>query len=85
MRRTAPRTWPETPPQGNGARYEEARPEGRGSKGNVIQITGGRCSAGCMPAHWSLRRGWVKEAYVGAVAPLMVVLAVTFTSGHWTG
>ncbi|MEW2396069.1 hypothetical protein [Streptomyces sp. NPDC046862] len=36
-------------------------------------------------AHWSLRRGWVKEAYVGAVAPLMVVLAVTFTSGHWSG
>lgn len=36
-------------------------------------------------AHWSLRRGWVVEAYVGAVAPLTVVLAVTFTSGHWSG
>ncbi|WP_405999689.1 mannosyltransferase family protein [Streptomyces sp. NBC_00829] len=36
-------------------------------------------------AHWSLRRGWVKEAYVGVVAPLTVVLAVTFTSGRWTG
>ncbi|MGW1491257.1 mannosyltransferase family protein [Streptomyces sp. NPDC002402] len=36
-------------------------------------------------AHWSLRHGWVKEAYVGAVAPLTVVLAVTFTSGHWSG
>ncbi|MCL8010917.1 hypothetical protein [Streptomyces sp. AS02] len=28
---------------------------------------------------------WVKEVYVGAVAPLMVVLAVTFTTGHWAG
>jgi hypothetical protein len=37
------------------------------------------------PAHWSPRRGWVEEAYVGAVAPLMAVLAVTFTSGRWTG
>ncbi|MGP4007582.1 mannosyltransferase family protein [Streptomyces sp. 4N124] len=36
-------------------------------------------------AHWSLRRGWVKEAYVAVVAPLMVVLAVTFTSGRWAG
>jgi hypothetical protein len=36
-------------------------------------------------AHWSLRRGWVKEAYAGAVAPLMVVLTLTFTSGRWTG
>ncbi|MET8446835.1 mannosyltransferase family protein [Streptomyces sp. NPDC005209] len=36
-------------------------------------------------AHWSLRRGWVKEAYVGVVAPLAVVLALTFTSGRWTG
>ncbi|MEU6221643.1 mannosyltransferase family protein [Streptomyces sp. NPDC047022] len=36
-------------------------------------------------AHWSLRRTWVKEAYVGVVTPLMVVLAVTFTSGRWTG
>ncbi|MFE7977340.1 hypothetical protein [Streptomyces shenzhenensis] len=34
-------------------------------------------------AHWSLRRGWVAEAYVGAVAPLMVVFTVTFASGHW--
>lgn len=36
-------------------------------------------------AHWSLRREWVREAYVGAVTPLAVVLAVTFTSGHWSG
>ncbi|WP_037864518.1 mannosyltransferase family protein [Streptomyces sp. NRRL S-340] len=36
-------------------------------------------------AHWSLRHRWVKEAYVGVVAPLTAVLAVTFTSGHWTG
>ncbi|MFB7593243.1 mannosyltransferase family protein [Streptomyces sp. NPDC056160] len=36
-------------------------------------------------AHWSLRRRWVKEAYAGVVAPLTVVLAVTFTSGRWTG
>ncbi|MFJ3231496.1 mannosyltransferase family protein [Streptomyces sp. NPDC086787] len=36
-------------------------------------------------AHWSLRRPWVKEAYVAVVAPLMVILAVTFTSGRWTG
>ncbi|MFH8219217.1 mannosyltransferase family protein [Streptomyces sp. NPDC018057] len=36
-------------------------------------------------AHWSLRRRWVKDAYVGVVAPLTAVLAVTFTSGHWTG
>ncbi|MGW1530329.1 mannosyltransferase family protein [Streptomyces sp. NPDC002159] len=36
-------------------------------------------------AHWSLRRAWVKEAYVGVVGPLMVVLAVTFTSGGWSG
>lgn len=34
-------------------------------------------------AHWSLRRGWVKEAYICVVAPVMVVLAVTFTSGRW--
>lgn len=36
-------------------------------------------------AHGSLRREWVREAYVGTVAPLMVVLAVTFTSGRWSG
>lgn len=36
-------------------------------------------------AHWSLRRGWVKEAYLVVVAPLMVILAVTFTSGRWAG
>lgn len=36
-------------------------------------------------AHWSLRRPWVNEAYVAVVAPLMAVLAVTFTSGGWTG
>lgn len=36
-------------------------------------------------ADWSLRRGWVKEAYACVVAPLMVVLAVTFTSGRWAG
>ncbi|MFI9587617.1 mannosyltransferase family protein [Streptomyces sp. NPDC052236] len=36
-------------------------------------------------AHWSLRRGWVKEAYAFVVAPLMVVLAVTFVSGRWAG
>ncbi|WP_149181468.1 mannosyltransferase family protein [Streptomyces sp. TRM49041] len=36
-------------------------------------------------AHWSLRRAWVKEAYAGVVAPLAVVLAVTFTSGRWAG
>ncbi|MFF8596609.1 mannosyltransferase family protein [Streptomyces sp. NPDC015220] len=36
-------------------------------------------------ARWSLRRRWVGEAYAGVVAPLTVVLAVTFTSGRWTG
>jgi hypothetical protein len=36
-------------------------------------------------AHWSLRRGWVKEAYVCVVAPLMLVLAMTFVSGRWAG
>ncbi|GAB2907313.1 mannosyltransferase family protein [Streptomyces mayteni] len=36
-------------------------------------------------AHLSLRRPWVREAYLLVVAPLMVVLAVMFTSGRWTG
>lgn len=36
-------------------------------------------------AHWSLRRGWVKDAYLGVVAPLSIVLAVTFTAGRWSG
>jgi len=36
-------------------------------------------------AHWSLRRGWVKDAYLGVVAPLSIVLALTFTSGRWSG
>ncbi|WP_128382434.1 mannosyltransferase family protein [Streptomyces cavernae] len=36
-------------------------------------------------AHWSLRRRWVKEAYACVVAPLMVVLVVTFASGRWAG
>ncbi|MEV6173812.1 mannosyltransferase family protein [Streptomyces sp. NPDC051954] len=36
-------------------------------------------------AHWSLRRHWVRDAYLAVVAPLMVVLTVTFTSGRWAG
>ncbi len=33
----------------------------------------------------SLRRAWVHEAYLVAVAPLMVVVAAAFTSGRWAG
>ncbi|MET9512565.1 mannosyltransferase family protein [Streptomyces flavidovirens] len=36
-------------------------------------------------AAWSLRRPWVKSAYVCVVAPLSTVLAVTFLSGRWAG
>ncbi|WP_129840266.1 mannosyltransferase family protein [Streptomyces sp. RFCAC02] len=36
-------------------------------------------------ARLSLRWSWVKEAYAAIAAPLMVVLALTFTSGGWAG
>lgn len=36
-------------------------------------------------AHWSLRRPWVREAYLAVVAPLMVILALLYTSGRWAG
>ncbi|MFJ6214486.1 mannosyltransferase family protein [Streptomyces sp. NPDC092296] len=36
-------------------------------------------------ARWSLRRPWLKDAYLGIAAPLMTVLAIAFTSGRWAG
>ncbi|MFJ2744966.1 mannosyltransferase family protein [Streptomyces sp. NPDC087440] len=36
-------------------------------------------------AAWSVRRPRVKVAYVAVVAPLMVVFAVSYLSGRWTG
>ncbi|MDJ0342133.1 mannosyltransferase family protein [Streptomyces sp. H10-C2] len=36
-------------------------------------------------ARWSLRRPWVRTAYICVAAPLMTVLAVAFTSGRWAG
>ncbi|MEU8892416.1 hypothetical protein [Streptomyces sp. NPDC048442] len=36
-------------------------------------------------AAWSLRRPRIKTAYVAVAAPLMVVFAVSFLSGRWTG
>ncbi|MFF0741177.1 mannosyltransferase family protein [Streptomyces sp. NPDC004111] len=36
-------------------------------------------------AAWSLRRPRVKVAYLAVVAPLMVLFAVSYLSGRWTG
>ncbi|MFJ6695902.1 mannosyltransferase family protein [Streptomyces sp. NPDC091272] len=36
-------------------------------------------------AAWSMRRPRVKTAYLAVAAPLMVVFAVSFLSGRWTG
>ncbi|MGW7411613.1 hypothetical protein [Streptomyces sp. NPDC054863] len=36
-------------------------------------------------AAWSLRRPRIKTVYVAVAAPLMVVFAVSFLSGRWTG
>lgn len=36
-------------------------------------------------AAWSLRRPRVRTAYLAVVAPLMVLFAVSFLSGRWTG
>ncbi|MFI0979838.1 hypothetical protein ACH4SP_22905 [Streptomyces sp. NPDC021093] len=36
-------------------------------------------------AAWSLRRPRIRTAYVAVAAPLMVVFAVSFLSGRWTG
>jgi hypothetical protein len=36
-------------------------------------------------AAWSLRRPRIKTAYLAVVAPLMVLFAVSYLSGRWTG
>lgn len=36
-------------------------------------------------AGWTLRRPWLRTAYVAVAAPLTTVLAVAFTSGRWAG
>ncbi|MGR8011260.1 mannosyltransferase family protein [Streptomyces hypolithicus] len=36
-------------------------------------------------AAWSVRRPWVRSAYVGVVAPVATLVAVTFLSGRWAG
>ncbi|WP_093801434.1 mannosyltransferase family protein [Streptomyces sp. Wb2n-11] len=36
-------------------------------------------------AAWSLRRPWVRSAYLCVVAPVATVLTVTFLSGRWAG
>ncbi|HET6858493.1 MAG TPA: mannosyltransferase family protein [Streptomyces sp.] len=36
-------------------------------------------------ATWSLRRAWLKSAYLYVVAPLSTVVAAAFLSGHWAG
>ncbi|GAA1509692.1 hypothetical protein GCM10009730_12560 [Streptomyces albidochromogenes] len=38
-----------------------------------------------MLAAWSLRRPWVRGAYLCVVAPLSTVLALTFLTGRWAG
>ncbi|GGW94358.1 mannosyltransferase family protein [Streptomyces chryseus] len=38
-----------------------------------------------MLAAWSLRRPWVRSAYLCVVAPLSTVLALTFLTGRWAG
>ncbi|SHL25659.1 hypothetical protein [Actinacidiphila paucisporea] len=36
-------------------------------------------------AGWTLRRPWLRTAYVAVAGPLMTVLTVAFTSGRWAG
>ncbi|WP_327290251.1 hypothetical protein [Streptomyces sp. NBC_01198] len=36
-------------------------------------------------AGWTLRRPWLRTAYVAVAGPLATVLAVAFTSGRWAG
>lgn len=36
-------------------------------------------------AAWSVRRPWVKSAFVSVAVPLMTLMTVTFTSGRWAG
>lgn len=36
-------------------------------------------------AGWSLRRPWVRSAYVYVVGPLATLVAVTFLTGRWAG
>ncbi|WP_171165987.1 mannosyltransferase family protein [Streptomyces sp. I05A-00742] len=36
-------------------------------------------------AVWSVRRPWIRSAYLGVAAPLATVLTLVFTSGKWAG
>lgn len=36
-------------------------------------------------AAWSVRRPWVRSAYVAIAVPLTTLVTVTFTSGRWAG